>query len=190
MAKINYSLGINPLPASRETIIKDTLDKAGIPSITVTSTYRTPEQQARAMYDNIVNQGVETQFKLYGPAGDEVIKEYVFHRNAGEGMTDILKAMARKIRTLGPSNVSAHCTADPEKQVTFDILPGSIPKDKKNIFETAMKGITGKFLIPGVTTGELVYHAEIKKELLTGLAVTLLILGCLFFAARKFLQGA
>lgn len=186
MAAINYSNGINPLGQKWEALVRDTLDKAGIASILITSTYRTPEQQARAMYDNIVSQGLDTQYKLYGPGGDAVINEYVLKKNYGYGVKDILTAMARKIREIGPSKVSAHCVADPEKAATFDILPASIPPAQKNIFESSMQKIS-KILIPGVTTGERVYHVELRGGAATGLVVIMVAAGVLFLAMKKFI---
>jgi hypothetical protein len=189
MSKINYSAGISPLPPNIERKVIDTLSSVGIPSISISSTFRTPAQQASAMYTNIVNKGIDSQRKLYGPAGNKVIDAYTLKKNYGYGQTDILKAMVKAINTVGPSNVSAHCVADPTQQVAFDILPGSIPKEQKKIFEDSMKSITSKLLIPGITTGEPVYHAEIRRDVLQyvstiGTAIIALLITA-FFLLKK-----
>jgi hypothetical protein len=191
MSRIVYNTGITPLPASKEKIVTDTLDTIGIPSITVTSTFRTPAQQALAMYNNIMATGIVAQKKLYGPGGDKVIDEFNLKKNYGYGKGDILKAMERKIIEVGPSKVSAHCLPDPENHVTFDISPSSVPAAKKSLFEKAMKKITSNLLIPGVTTGEPVYHAEIKtlsaRIAETGSIIAplmLLVIG--YFIAKKY----
>jgi len=57
-------------------VIEEILKKSGVPQITVTSTARTPNEQARIMYENIERHGVAHQKKLYGPSGDKVIDEY------------------------------------------------------------------------------------------------------------------
>jgi hypothetical protein len=94
--------------------------------------------------------------------------------------SDIIADMAAKIRELGPETVSAHCTNDPEKLVAYDILPASVtPASKKNDFIAAMQSITSRFLIPGITTGEPVYHAEMRGPL--PMVLCLLIAGALYF---------
>jgi hypothetical protein len=181
MSIINYASNIPVLPANFEKKLHDTLVSAGIPSITVTSTYRTPSRQAAAMYDNLLSQGVAAERKLYGPAGNKVIDTFELKKNYKYGQSDILKAMTDTIYTVGPSNVSAHCTADPDNHVAYDILPSSIPADKKDVFISAMKSITSKLLIPGITTGEPVFHAEMNKSNL-GLAVALVALTSIVLA--------
>jgi hypothetical protein len=162
VSTILYNAGIPPLPAKFEAEIKKALDSVGVPSITVSSTFRTPDRQALAMYDNLKKFGVSAERKLYGPAGNRVIDTYELKKNYGYGISDTLAAMTNTIRFVGCGNVSAHCTSDPEKSVTLDIEPSSIDTVRRPLFESAMKAISSKFLIPGVTTGEPVYHAELK----------------------------
>jgi hypothetical protein len=186
MSTIKYNSGIPPLPPGVEIKLKDSLDRANIASVTVSSTYRSPSAQAAAMYRNLEAQGVKTQYDLYGPAGDKVIAVYELKKKYGYGMTDILKAMTDKIIELGPSNVSTHCVLDPEKHVAFDILPASVPASGKALFESEMRKI-GKFLVPGKTTGELVYHVEINKSILTGATIVIiLLLGAGYMIARRY----
>lgn len=167
MAKINYSTGIAALPPNIEQKLIDTLTRAGIPSISISSTFRNPEKQAAAMYSNINSQGLASQRKLYGKAGNKVLDAYELKKKYGYGQSDILKAMVAAINAVGPANVSAHISNDPSQRVAFDILPGSIPANLKKAFEDSMKTITSKLLIPGITTGEPVYHAEISKGIST-----------------------
>lgn len=188
MSTIIYPAGIPALPPAKEQILKDTLSSIGIPSLTLSSTYRTPAMQARAMFNNAEAKGAESQKALYGPAGDKVIDVYALKKKYGYGQADTLKAMEAEIIKQGPQNVSAHCTLDPEKLLAFDIPPAQIPAAKKSIFEKAMKKITSKFLIPGVTTGEPVYHAEIGSFLQKAekaAPVTLLIIAAVGFAIYK-----
>lgn len=87
-------------------------------TIYVTSTCRTPRQQAEAMYYNIVKTSVATQKGIYGKYGDEVIDVY----NKSLGMEENIKRMTQKIEELGPSKVSHHCMTRSEY-------------DKKNIMD-------------------------------------------------------
>lgn len=57
-------------------VLTDIMRKAGVPSILVTSTARTPADQARIMYENIERYGIEHQKLLYSKYGDQVIDEY------------------------------------------------------------------------------------------------------------------
>lgn len=94
--------------------------------ITITSTARTPAQQAAAMYDNICRTGVNTQYSIYAPAGDKVIGVY----NPNLSREENIRNMTAKINEVGPSSVSKHC-ADPSKVNVFDIALSSI----KNVAE-------------------------------------------------------
>jgi hypothetical protein len=66
-------------------VVKNCLRAAGQSSATITSTLRRPEDQARAMFNNLVNpkrtlqQNIQSQLALYGPVGDQVI--YLFVQN-------------------------------------------------------------------------------------------------------------
>lgn len=188
MSSIIYPPGIPALPPAKEQILKDTLSSIGIPTLTLSSTFRTPAQQARAMFNNAEALGPDSQKKLYGPAGDKVIDVYILKKAYKYGPADTIAAMEKEIIKQGPSNVSAHCTSDPDKILAFDIPPAQIPAAKKSIFENAMKKITSKFLIPGVTTGEPVYHAEIGSFLALAekaAPITVLIIAAVGFAIYK-----
>src|SRR5215210_9481181 len=95
-------------------VLTDILNAAGLTSCLITSTSRTPADQARIMFTNIVNKGVASQKALYAAAGDAVIDEFVKAKNAGKPKDQIIAAMEAKIKALGPSKVSHHC-ADPAK---------------------------------------------------------------------------
>ena len=81
VSKVSVSYGASANKASvkdsAELVIKEILATAGETSCTITSTARTPEDQARAMYNNLETHGVEAQKKLYAAAGDQVIEVYV-----------------------------------------------------------------------------------------------------------------
>lgn len=138
-------------------VIQDILTAAGIHDCLVTSTARTPADQARAMFQNLEAHGVAHQKALYAAAGDMVIDAYSKAKKAGKNFVDVQAAMAAEIVRIGPAKVSRHC-ADPDKLSVVDIAPSSIA-DKRR-FERAVradKRVT-KFLLP---PGDPAYHLEI-----------------------------
>jgi len=118
--------------ANSLTILGDVLRAAGLHKAEITSTARTAEDQARAMYQNHVGsgkgQGVAAQHDLYGPAGDAVIDVFVDLKAKGKNATEIKAGMEAKIQEIGPSKVSNHC-ADPTKLNVFDVGPASLGGD-------------------------------------------------------------
>jgi len=145
-------------------VIKELLGAAGETGALITSTARTPKDQARAMYDNLETSGVERQKKLYGGAGDKVIDAYVEAKKAKKTKPQILAAMEDKIEKLGPSRVSKHI-ADPSKLGVVDVAPSSIRNKKEFI-----KGVEGDkrvslFLKP---PNDPAYHLEIPQPASAG----------------------
>jgi Transglycosylase SLT domain len=144
-----YSLGV----------VKDILIAAKISSALVSSTARSPADQARVMFNNAEKFGLASQKKLYGPSGDKVLDVYAQRKAAGATPDDIKAAMETKIKELGPTHVSRHAS-DPRVLNVFDIAPSSI-KDKVG-FEHAVKADSrvSYFLVPPTDPG---YHLEIPQ---------------------------
>lgn len=145
------------------TVLKGILTAAGLGSCRITSTSRTPEDQARVMYNNIVDHGVAAQKSLYAAAGDQVIDAYVLARNQGKSQSQIRTAMKNKIVAVGPGRVSRHC-ADPAVLNVIDVAPSSIAD--KAAFEAAVNqavqsGRVSKFLMP---PQDPAYHLEIPQS--------------------------
>ncbi|MEI6408221.1 MAG: hypothetical protein WCR52_02465 [Bacteroidota bacterium] len=164
---IAYSPGVNKSVISAHAIdvIVSILKDSTNTSAKITSSARTPHEQAQAMYNNIVNQGVDAQKKLYGPYGDKVIDVFIAQKAAGKSHIEIVDAMEAKIIELGPGNVSRHC-ADFRKLVVVDIAPSSIAN--KSAFVTISnqyktKGLLSEFLQP--TDGDPAYHLEIPNKI-------------------------
>jgi len=150
-------------PFSRK-VLADIMRKAGVTGALITSTQRTPEEQARAMFQNLEALGVKSQKDLYGPNGDLVIDVFVAGKAAGKTAAQIQKAMTQKIVALGPSNVSHHA-ADPKTLNVFDISPSSIPDAKRAAFLAAVRADkrVRKLLEPG--NGDPAFHIEIPQPL-------------------------
>ena len=147
---------------SRAVVI-EILTAAGLGSCRITSTSRTPSEQARVMFNNIVDFGVTAQKGLYAAAGDAVIDAYVLARNQGKTSSQIKEAMTNKIIAVGPGKVSRHC-ADPAILNVIDISPASITN--KPAFEKAVKQAVkskkvSKFLEP---PQDPAYHLEIPQS--------------------------
>lgn len=140
-------------------VLEDILQAAGITSALISSTARTPADQARVMFNNIEATGVAAQKRLYAAAGDAVIDEYVKAKKAKKTPIEIKAAMEAKIIAIGPTKVSHHA-ADPNVLCVFDVAPSSITK--KAEFERAVtrdKRVS-KFLKPPLDPG---YHLEIPQ---------------------------
>lgn len=140
-------------------VLREICAAAGTPSCLITSTARTPEDQARAMYQNLVAQGTGPQYELYGPAGDLVIDEYVRSRNAGNSGAQIQADMAAKIREVGPGRVSRHC-ADFNTLCVVDISTGSVTNAQNFIRAVDADDRVSNFLHPW-NSRDPAFHIEI-----------------------------
>lgn len=140
-------------------VLEDIMQAAGLTSALISSTARTPAEQARVMYNNIEATGVAAQKKLYAAAGDLVIDEYVKAKKAKKTPTEIKAAMEAKILALGPTKISHHA-ADPGVLCVFDVAPSSVAN--KAAFEKAVRADkrVSKFLTPPLDPG---YHLEIPQ---------------------------
>jgi hypothetical protein len=140
-------------------VLEDIMQAAGISSALISSTSRTPADQARVMFNNIEATSVAAQKKLYAAAGDAVIDVYVAAKKAKMTPIEIKAAMEAKIIALGPTKVSHHAS-DPNILCVFDVAPSSIAK--KAEFEKAVKADrrVSKFITPPLDPG---YHLEIPQ---------------------------
>jgi hypothetical protein len=144
-----------------ETVLRDVVVAADLRAVLISSTARTPSDQARVMYNNLEKEGVEKQHKLYGHGGDQVINVYVKSKTAGKSREAIIADMRDKIVAVGPSNVSRHI-GDPRIRNVFDVAPSSVANHVA--FERAVRAerrIDGRsFFMPPDDPG---YHLEIPQ---------------------------
>jgi len=140
-------------------VLTDILMNAGLTRVLISSTARTPADQARAMYDNLVAYGVAHQKRLYGAAGDQVIDVYVASKAAGRSPTQIQQDMVEKIIAIGPTRVSRHAS-DPRVLNVFDVAPSSV--SDKAAFEAAIAAEqrVSRYFFPPDDPG---YHLEIPQ---------------------------
>jgi len=140
-------------------VLEDILEKAGLTSALITSTARTPADQARVMYANLEKEGVDAQRKLYKDPGRQAIEVYRLGKLAGKDAATIQAEMRDKIIELGPTTVSRHAS-DPKILNVFDVAPSSIAN--RPAFETKVRAEkrVAKFLLPPNDPG---YHLEIPQ---------------------------
>jgi hypothetical protein len=144
-------------------LLSNILGAAGLNTCLVTSTSRTPAEQARVMFDNIACEGVASQKALYAAPGEAVIEEYVRAKRDGKNRAQTIAAMEAKIRALGPSTVSRHC-ADPSRLNVIDIAPSSVsdrPGFGRAVRAALARGAVSKFITPG--NNDPAYHVEIPQ---------------------------
>ncbi len=148
--QVNYGANANAATVWNATIdiIKDGLRASGQSTATITSTSRTPADQARAMFQNLVNPNnpvnvnVDNQLTLYGAPGDAVINVFVQQTNGMSYQqiirngTTIRAAMEQEINNQGPGNVSRHC-ADPSQRNVVDVGSGVFNANNSGLFITA-----------------------------------------------------
>jgi hypothetical protein len=142
------------------TVLRDIMRAAGVPKLTITSTQRSPQDQARVMFDNIEREGVARQKRLYKPAGQSVIDAYVTAKDAGKTPDDIKAAMVARILEIGPEKVSRHA-ADPRVLNVFDISPASVAHQTEFIAAARQDNRVAKVLTPA--DNDPAFHLEIPQ---------------------------
>jgi hypothetical protein len=158
MAIIKYAENVPAIPAKWSAYLSGLLDKIGISSITISSTFRSADAQANAMYYNALNSGTDNAKKLYQASGQKVIDVMIANQNAKKSPADTISAMTAKVKELG--GVSRHNFPATDKFVVMDIPPWSVPESKRQAFENLMSKEASKFISPYVYKGEPVYHIE------------------------------
>jgi hypothetical protein len=168
--RFKYNAGVKPMAPAAQAALDHVLEKCDITGALVTSTVRTPDDQARIMYENFESwhalpngpdKDAKNPRKLYKPAfGGLIIDVYESQKAMGATAEAVKHAMVQKIIEVGPEKISAHCTADPKKSV-FDVAPSSIPDDRMKMFvnQVAVMPRLIKFLRP---PADPAFHIELK----------------------------
>lgn len=140
-------------------VLTDILNAAGLATVTVSSTSRLPADQARVMYINLEQQGIDAQLRLYKEPGRKVIEVYRQGKEDGKDAAAIQALMTAEIVRLGPTTVSRHAS-DPKILNVFDVAPSSVTN--RPAFEAAVRAEprVAKFLLPPNDPG---YHLEIPQ---------------------------
>jgi pimeloyl-ACP methyl ester carboxylesterase len=143
-------------------VLEDMMRKAGISSCTITSTTRTPHDQARIFYLQLTGQLGSAVYAAPGEAVKAVGQKAI---NNGKTRDEAIAAMEAKIRTFDPlSKVSKHL-ADPDVLNVFDVAPNSVSSSKQQAFINAVlaESRVSKFLYPG-NSDDPAYHIEVPQN--------------------------
>jgi surface antigen len=142
-------------------VLEDIMRKAGISSCTITSTTRTPHDQARIFYMQLTGQLGSAAYAAPGEAVKAVGRKAI---DSGKTRDEAIAAMEAKIRTFDPlSKVSKHL-ADPDVLNVFDVAPNSVSSGKQQAFIDAVlaESRVSKFLYPG-NSDDPAYHIEVPQ---------------------------
>lgn len=153
------------LKAYTRGVLEDIMRKAGVSSCTITSTTRTPHDQARIFYLQLTGQLASAAYAAPGEAVKAVGRKAI---DGGKTREQAIAAMEAKILTFDPlSKVSKHL-ADPNVLNVFDVAPNSISSGKQQAFIDAVKAETrvSKFLYPG-NSNDPAYHIEVPQNAAT-----------------------
>ncbi len=92
-------------------VIKLALKQSGMDKAVITSTFRTPEEQASIMLRN-AKKDLASQYRLYGQTGDAVLKHYENNKNKPD--SEIVALMVREIdeQSAKGRRVSKHCVPE------------------------------------------------------------------------------
>jgi hypothetical protein len=159
MLTIEFGKNANKAVVSEHStnLLKEIMRASKNHKIIITSTLRTAEDQARAMYDNIISKGFDYNYNLYGSTGDKVIKAAEKARSKGYSKEKILEAMTAEINRIGPGKVSRHA-GDPKRINVIDIAPSSVTHKEAFVKEIKKRRI---FLLQ--PPADPAYHLEIKQ---------------------------
>jgi hypothetical protein len=152
-------------------VIKMALKESGMTHAVITSTIRTPHEQASIMYAKALDD-YKSQIDLYGRNGDAVLK--VFKANKSKPKDEVINLMIDKINDLAKSKrrVSKHVVSKESylKENIIDIGTASTSKVSKNYnikkFTKALEGLVKegyikKFIDETKITNKA-WHIEIK----------------------------
>jgi hypothetical protein len=92
---------------------------------------------------------------IYKEPGQKVVK--VYQANPSKSRVEVIALMEAKIRELGPTTVSKHCSTT---HYVFDIAPSSIADHKKFVAAVSKNTSVSKFLQPPIDPA---YHIEIPR---------------------------
>jgi muramidase (phage lysozyme) len=145
------------LSAKTKNILKEVGKASGNYNIHITSTARTPHDQARIMYENCENTGANVQKGIYAASGDAVVDVYTAGKNADFSQEQIITNMENKINELGPEKVSKHL-ANPDILNTFDISYGKLTDKTKFLAE-----INKRSELDTVLVENNCYHVQINQ---------------------------
>jgi hypothetical protein len=154
-------------------VLAELLIRAGIEEATITSTVRSPADDARVVFDNLERPGgVAAARGLYKAPMQQVINVYVDAKRAGASSDEIKARMTATIIALGGRNCSHHILTDEELK-EINVLDVDVAPEKKKAFRdvcaaespapqgTNPNGLLAKILVPPQDPCD---HIEIRQQ--------------------------
>jgi len=141
------------------SVLRDIMRVAGVATLTISATQRSPQDQAQVMFNNLETQGVDAQRRLYKPPGQSVIDAYVAAKSAGKSADDIKAAMLAQVLKVDPQAVSQHA-ADPRVVNIFDVAPSSVARPDEFLAAARNDGRVARVAAPPNDPG---LHFEIPQ---------------------------
>jgi hypothetical protein len=137
------------------SVISDVANQAGVSSLKISSTARSPEDQARVMYENLMA-GTASEYKAPGRAIFESA------RDAGLSAEQTKALMASQIRDFLDQGkfVSSH-VGDPSVRNVFDVAPSSV--SNRAAFEAAARANPSVTKFLSTQNNDPAFHFEIVQ---------------------------
>jgi hydroxymethylpyrimidine pyrophosphatase-like HAD family hydrolase len=125
---VTYDSGVDRSAISdyAELVLREICSRACIRSVIVSSGARTPESQARAMYQN-AQSNLARERRLYGRNGNQVLDQYEQGVAQGQDATTVQHNMAEAIRQ---SPDSFHHVSRAANLSVFDVGPKSVGSEE------------------------------------------------------------
>ncbi|MBI9052315.1 MAG: DUF4157 domain-containing protein [Bacteroidales bacterium] len=160
---ITYASGVSSskVKAHAITVIKEDAAKASIKNIKITSTYRSPENQMSAMYNNIESKGVEDQKILYGSKGDKVIDAYAESKKVKNATSATIQA-AMLVKAKEIDFTSAHSKDNYESYNVIDISFKDFTDDEYKDFRKVLDDDSRISKVLGKEESDPCLHLEIS----------------------------
>lgn len=153
--QINYSATANKEAVSdySTSVLVNAMNSSGNTSIQINSTARTPEDQARAMSQNVASSSLSEQKALYGSNGKAILSKYPDQ-----------KAMVKKINEIGPSKVSNHMVDTKVMNVVdVSVRNGGI-KNPRNFADVTSKTPGVSKVLSPYNSNDPAIHIEIPQK--------------------------
>ncbi|WP_211289983.1 DUF6443 domain-containing protein [Hymenobacter chitinivorans] len=144
-------------------VVSESMREAKVSTMQVTSTQRTPQEEANAMYTNAENKGAQKSYDLYAAAGDKIINVYEKSKKNGDSKQETIQAMTAKILLVGPSKVSRH-TADPSTVNVIDFSARAVGSKDKALHRSLSSNKGVSRLFSPLNSSDPAFHVEIPQK--------------------------
>lgn len=142
-------------------VMVDLARTANLKSLTITSTYRSPQKQMEVMYYNCsLKNGVSKGYNTYGKAGDAVIKSYETMTKAGKSREETILEMTKTAEKVG--FLSNHSNTNYAEHNTIDIDYSNLSADEYKRLKQSALNDPRIMNVKGKEEGDNALHIEIE----------------------------